>query len=195
LKTYGLREVPTMITSPSWRERVPPRVSHPNGLAFDDRAAGARAIHEDVPGVIAVDLEVLATHIQRLGMLGEVEVVAGLGSGIAALADDSVGCSLHPARLAADPIRESGDLPLRSTEGNPGLRGEGHEQRAALRSGRSRHSSPPAMIWSAQESRPSMRGEERPGKPAGAQATCGTLTPGQYTVVVERIDQLTCLIV
>jgi hypothetical protein len=40
-----------------------------------------------------------------------------------------------------------------------------------------------------------MRGEERPGKPAGAQATCDTLTPGQYTVVVERIDQLTCLIV
>jgi hypothetical protein len=40
-----------------------------------------------------------------------------------------------------------------------------------------------------------MRGEGRPGKPAGAQATCGTLTPGQYTVVVERIDQLTCLIV
>ena len=35
-----------------------------------------------------------------------------------------------------------------------------------------------------------MRGEGRPGKPAGAQATCGTLTPWRYTVVVERIDQL-----
>ena len=124
-----------MITSLSRRgEGAAPGLA-PHGLAFDDRAAGARAIHEDVPGVIAVDLEVLATHIQRLGMLGQVEVVAGLGSGIAALADDSVGCSLHPARLAADPIREPGDLPLRGIEGNPRLGGEGHEQRAALRSG------------------------------------------------------------
>lgn len=35
-----------------------------------------------------------------------------------------------------------------------------------------------------------MRGEGRPGKPAGAQATCGTLTSWRSTVVVERIDQL-----
>jgi len=108
-------------------------------LAFDDRAARASAIHQNVPRIVAVDLEVLAAHVQWLVALDEVEIVVGSGSGIAALGDEAAGGSLGPARFPADPIRESCDLPLVGAEGGSGLGGEGHEQRAAMRSGGTEH--------------------------------------------------------